>query len=67
MKNLYEGNLGHHAGCQDLRERIELLTNLKLHVFGHIHESYGVHEKFVNASIMNEDFDPINRPIRGIL
>ncbi len=49
----------------------------KLHVFGHIHESYGQdkfargapgsinHERiFVNASHVNECYEPVNKPIR---
>lgn len=31
-----------HAGCEDLRRRVEQLKNLKLHIFGHIHESPGI-------------------------
>lgn len=48
----------------------------KLHVFGHIHSGYGhmIQEWppydgknktiYVNASIMNEDYEPVNQPIR---
>lgn len=42
---------------------------LKLHVFGHIHEGYGAIKEgieplqFVNASIMDECYDPKNKPI----
>lgn len=59
-----------HAGCEDLTK--ELLTHRikpKLHVFGHIHYSYGVHDKsvlmttFVNAATVNEDYEPIHKPI----
>lgn len=43
----------------------------KLMVFGHIHEGYGaidlVMSKCVNASIVNEKYLPINKPIRIIL
>ena len=46
-------------------------TNLKLHVFGHVHECGGrkMHTSicFVNASIMNEVYDPVNKPLRVIL
>lgn len=43
----------------------------KLHVFGHIHEEYG-HLKlfdthYVNASHVNERYEPVNKPIRVIL
>lgn len=58
--------------------------NLKLHVFGHIHEGggniqYPVKQKglpnyfdltktiFVNASHVNEHYQPVNKPIRVIL
>lgn len=67
------------CGCQDLLEAVERVKP-KLHVFGHIHGSYGleISDKlsidglegsvkrtiYVNASIMNEDYDPINKPIR---
>lgn len=43
-----------HVGCEDLRRRVEQLPNLKLHIFGHIHESPGIFRQdgvvFVNAS-----------------
>lgn len=31
------------AGCGELRERVERLRRVRLHVFGHVHESRGVH------------------------
>ena len=34
---------GRHVGCPQLLHRIHQLKALKLHVFGHIHESYGTH------------------------
>lgn len=40
----------------------------RLHIFGHVHEGYGIFEgnntKFVNASHVNERYEPINQPIR---
>jgi len=59
-------------GCEELRRTIDTrLKKLKLHVFGHIHDSYGkvtvnsvIH---VNASIMDEQYNPVNKPIRVIL
>lgn len=54
------------VGCEDLLERLSVI-NPKLHVFGHIHEGYGVSERrgtiFVNASIRNRNCNPINPPI----
>lgn len=58
-----------HVGCHALAERIDQLPDLKAHVCGHIHESYGyaVREsdgvKFANASICTERYKPTNPPI----
>lgn len=62
-------------GCEDLYMRLSGLKQLKLHVFGHIHGGYGhipmmqdfPGAQFVNASIMDEDYEPINKPIRVTL
>lgn len=55
------------VGCKLLKERINNLLQLKLHVFGHIHASYGyrqVHDTvFVNACICDEEYKPVNRPL----
>jgi len=53
-----------NCGCDDLLEALARV-NPKLHVFGHIHESYGIHDssstKFVNAS---KGYNPVkNLPI----
>ena len=46
---------GLHVGSESLRYRISELKKLKLHVFGHIHESRGRFERngvtFINASL----------------
>lgn len=59
-----------YTGCEELRKRVEEIASygrLKLHVFGHIHCGYGVHEeygvKFVNASTCDEQYDPSQPPI----
>ena len=67
-----------NTGCQDLQRRIKELVGfnrLKLHVFGHIHFSYGVTEmfdekfnrqvgvKFANASNCDESYCPVNAPL----
>lgn len=58
---------GGNVGCQDLSERIKSLSKLKAHIFGHIHYAYGMKIQnnviYVNASICNEDYEPINKPI----
>ena len=57
---------GPKLGCAALRERIRQLPNLRLHVFGHIHEGYGMHEEdgvtFLNASFVNSSRKPVNKP-----
>lgn len=59
-----------HAGSVSLLERIQDLWKLKLHVFGHLHEAYGEHKyydrplTYINASHVNDVFDPVNKPVR---
>lgn len=56
-----------NVGCEDLKNRISELKELKLHVFGHIHNSYGQKNKngvkYINASICTEKYNPTNKPI----
>lgn len=58
---------GDHVGCPYLLERLEALPDLKLHVFGHIHENYGTTHKgnvtFVNASVCDRTYRPCHKPI----
>ena len=54
-------------GCEDLLNRIKEL-DLLVHIFGHIHEGYGCRQMpfspiMVNASICNDNYKPINKPI----
>ena len=48
------------VGDYDLLEKIKRLKDLKLHVFGHIHEEHGIEDKLgfpcVNASFLNENY-----------
>jgi len=50
-----------------LRERLVALPTLRLHAFGHIHEAYGTHSeggcRFVNASICDFQYAPVNAPV----
>lgn len=61
------GTPGDHVGCEDLLERVWHLPCLRLHVFGHIHHSYGQMERngvrFVNACICNEQYLACRAPI----
>ena len=54
------------VGCVDLANRIKELKNLKLSVFGHIHEDAGYLFKdgihFVNASVLNLRYQLQNKP-----
>lgn len=61
-------------GSQNLWNGIT--PNIKLHVFGHIHEHggkqglikhQGPNTVAVNASIMNERYEPVNKPVRIVL
>jgi len=55
-----------NVGCEMLRSRLEEISPT-LNVFGHIHEAYGVsyvkNTTFVNASICNSRYEPVNKPI----
>jgi len=54
---------GEQVGCTDLLEVIEKIKP-KMHVFGHIHEGYGLTRNestiFINASICDEFYQPQN-------
>lgn len=58
---------GERTGCELLLDKLNKLQSLKLHVFGHIHEDYGIKKKkditFVNASICTREYYPTNKPI----
>ena len=68
-----------HCGSKSLCKWVANHCNsLKLHIFGHIHEGYGIYDirkfqdqmkeprtpVFVNASHVNERYRPVNKPIR---
>jgi Icc-related predicted phosphoesterase len=57
---------GDLVGCEDLTYHIKRV-NPMFHLFGHIHESYGIEETigctYVNASILNERYNPVNKPV----
>lgn len=62
---------GGNVGCFDLLKTIEKIKP-KIHAFGHIHEGYGQLEQiwnddkkttFINASLMDENYDLVNKPI----
>lgn len=57
------------VGCELLRKRTDNLTMLKVHCFGHLHESYGVEYNkeldryYINASICNDNYKTVNKPV----
>ena len=57
---------GERVGCEELYEAVKRV-NPKLHVFGHIHEGYGIEvigdTTFVNASNCTVRYNPSNEPI----
>ena len=68
-----------NVGSLSLCSKIGGLHNLKLHVFGHVHDGYGSFSPTksykasfvevcefisVNASHVNERYEPVNKPIR---
>lgn len=65
----------YHIGSAHLALRVGELPDLKLHVFGHIHQGYGqkmvsrlrcgndTEHLAVNAAICTEEYEPTNKPI----
>ena len=53
---------GGHAGDKFLREKINSL-NLKIHIFGHIHEGYGSEGIFYNVAQCDEMNNLKNKPM----
>lgn len=55
-----------HTGDRDLLKRV-LEVKPKVHVCGHIHESYGTVKrhgvKFLNACVLNEAYELTNKPL----
>jgi len=69
-------------GCNHLTNAVMKLPNLKLHVFGHIHEGHGQTKEYqgrwdseptelmhlsVNCAHMDGYYNPVNKPIRVVL
>jgi Icc-related predicted phosphoesterase len=56
-----------NAGCWRLSDRIKKLADLKIHVFGHIHEAAGMKEvdgvMYINASTLNLYYEVKNSPV----
>lgn len=57
---------GQSLGCEELTKRLENLS-VKVHVFGHIHQSYGTltrgKTQYINASNLSSSKGLVNKPI----
>ncbi|MGD9899925.1 MAG: metallophosphatase domain-containing protein [Calditrichaceae bacterium] len=55
-----------HVGCEELTTAL-MRIKPKYHIFGHIHEGYGMKEMngttYINAAICNSRFEPGNKPV----
>ena len=55
------------TGCVELLRTIQRRVKPKYHIFGHIHEGYGIttdnNTTFVNASTCTVNYKPTNKPI----
>jgi Icc-related predicted phosphoesterase len=55
-----------NVGCEELLKAVQRIKP-RLHIFGHIHEGHGQvtidGTTFINASIMNGQYQPVNSPI----
>jgi len=64
--NILDENHRHqHCGCWDLNDKIRKVKP-KVHLFGHIHESYGAYThadgvRHYNCAVMNEWYDVVNK------
>jgi len=57
-----------YVGSKTLKKTIEKLSNLKLHIYGHIHESYGLHptkEGYISYNASSFDYykTALNAPL----
>jgi predicted phosphodiesterase len=62
------GDIGQNVGDFDLLNKIKHLSNLKIYIGGHLHLNGGKiyiknNIQFINASVVNEDYELTNKPI----
>lgn len=63
----------YHMGSKSLEAWLKCVGRPSYHVFGHIHEGYGIAEEYplefglmmksINCSLVNEKYQPVNKPI----
>ena len=62
-KNILDLVYTENVGCMDLQLRIRQLKNLKIHSSGHIHDNFGVEEKFgvkyINAAVLDNNYEAL--------
>lgn len=49
---------GRHVGCPDLLTRIDSISHLQAHVFGHVHEQGGKSVVIKNTTFINAAWNP---------
>lgn len=58
------------VGCADLLARVQQVKP-RYHIFGHIHEGYGIYKTpnttFINASVLNLQYQMANKPVTVVL
>lgn len=56
-----------HCGSTTLRDHVIRIKKPKYHIFGHIHPGYGELDmygvKFINAALLDDRYELVNRPI----
>jgi Icc-related predicted phosphoesterase len=66
FRTLDKTSEGQHVGCKDLFNKVHEIKP-KVHICGHIHESYGTVDKsgikFINASVLNAKYELTNNPV----
>lgn len=77
LRNIADKELYQSVGSQSLMDKVRQLKNLKMHVFGHIHEAYGEKNpefskefnspKMINCAHVNRNYEPVNKPIMVVL
>ena len=63
---------GQKVGCEDLRYAVQERIKPRIHCFGHIHEDGGSKVEidgitYVNCSYVDEEYRPMNQPVRLVL
>jgi Icc-related predicted phosphoesterase len=58
-----------NVGCKSLMSKVDSMPKLKAHAFGHIHEWGGrLFQRedgkiFINSSVCNQQYQPVNKPV----